>query len=144
MEMGSPFIKRAALAKLIGFCIGLIGFFIIPSLWPGESMWLRVGFLMWYTTFGAIIGVLGLVDYHPFLKFPMPFWVRGIVFGCWLNLVLVFLMHDKLTVLMQALPSPLGAFQSPFWIVLEGAVIGLLIDGVVTKCCGEGRALVQN
>jgi len=46
-----------------------------------------------------MIGVLGLFGHHPLLKFRLPFWFRGLVFGAWFNLVLVFLMHDKLSVL---------------------------------------------
>ena len=103
MDMNSYILKRVGIAKMIGLIIGLAAFLIMPSIWPSESMWLRVGILMWYTTFGAMIGVLGLFDKHPLFKFRMPFWFRGPIFGAWLNLVLAFLMHDKLVVLM---PQP--------------------------------------
>jgi hypothetical protein len=138
MDMNSYILKRVGTAKTIGLVIGLAGFLMIPSVWPSESMWLRVGILMWYTTFGAMIGVLGLFDYHPLLKFRMPFWFRGPVFGAWLNLVLAFLMHDKLAVLIPQLGGILAGLKSPFWIVLEGAVLGLLIDLIATKVAGEG------
>jgi hypothetical protein len=138
MDMNSYIIKRVGIAKALGLVVGLAGFLMIPSIWPSESMWLRVGLLMWYTTFGVVIGVFGLFDQHPWLKFRMPFWFRGLVFGAWLNLVLAFLMHDKLTVLMPQLEGVLGGFQSPFWIVPEGALLGLLIDGIATKFAGEG------
>jgi hypothetical protein len=138
MDMNSYILKRVGIAKAIGLVIGLAGFLMIPSIWPAEGMWLRVGILMWYTTFGAVIGVLGLFDYHPMLKFRMPFWFRGPVFGAWLNLVLAFMMHDKLVVLMPQLEGILAGFKSPFWIVAEGAVIGLLIDAVATTVAGEG------
>ncbi len=136
MDMNSYILKRVGIAKMIGLIIGLAAFLIMPSIWPSESMWLRVGILMWYTTFGAMIGVLGLFDEH--LKFRMPFWFRGPVFGAWLNLVLAFLMHDKLALLMPQLEGVLGGFQSPFWIVPEGALLGLLIDGVATGFAGDG------
>ena len=138
MDLNTYIIKRVGVAKIIGLVIGLAGFFMIPSIWPAEGMWLRVGILLWYTTFGAVIGVFGLFDYHPMLKFRMPFWFRGPVFGAWLNLVLAFMMHDKLMVLMPQLEGILAGFKSPFWIVAEGAVIGLLIDGVATTVAGEG------
>jgi len=138
MDMNSYIIKRVGTAKMIGLVIGLAGFLMVPSIWPSESMWLRVGLLLWYTTFGAVIGIFGLIDEHPLFKFRMHFWFRGPVFGAWLNLVLAFLMHDKLMVLMPQLEGALGGFQSPFWIVPEGAVLGLLIDGIATRVAGEG------
>lgn len=138
MEKNAYLIKRVGTAKILGLIIGLAGFLMMPSIWPDESMWLRVGILFWYGTFGAVIGVFGIFNEHPLLKFRMPFWFRGPLFGAWLNLVLAFLMHDKLVVLMPQLEGILAGFQSPFWIVPEGAVIGLLIDAVATKVAGEG------
>ena len=138
MNSNPYFIKRIGTAKMIGMAFGLLGFFMIPYLWPGESMWLRVGVLLWYTTFGAMIGVVGMFDYHPMLKFRMPFWFRGPVFGAWYNLVLVFLLHDKLSVLLQQAEGAFGGFTNPFWIVPEGAVLGLVIDAAATKIAGEG------
>ncbi len=138
MNLDSYFIKRIGTAKMIGMAFGLLGFFLIPYFWPGQSMWLRVGILLWYTTLGAMIGIMGIFDHHPMLKFRMPFWVRGPVFGAWFNLVLAFLMHDKLGVLMQQLGGVFSGISSPFWIVLEGAVLGLVIDAVATKTAGEG------
>ena len=136
--MNSYFVKRIGTAKMVGMAFGLLGFFLIPYFWPGESMWLRVGILLWYTTLGAMIGIMGIFDRHPMLKFRMPFWFRGPVFGAWANLVLAFLMHDKLSVLMQQLEGAFSGITSPFWIVLEGAVLGLVIDAVTTKFAGEG------
>jgi hypothetical protein len=34
-----------------------------------------------------------------------------------------------------------GALSSPFWFVLEGAVVGLLIDYLATRHGGEGDAV---
>jgi hypothetical protein len=138
MDSNLYFIKRIGSAKMIGMVFGLVGFFMIPSLWPDQSIWLRIGVLLWYTTFGAMIGIVGMFDHHPLLKFRMPCWFRGLVFGAWLNLVLTFLMHDKLSVLMQQLDGVFGGIRSPFWIVLEGAVLGLVIDAAATKIAGEG------
>ncbi len=138
MDTNSYLLKRVGSAKMIGMVIGLAGFLMIPSIWPNESVWLRIGILLWYTTFGAIIGIMGIFDRHPLLKCRLPFWFRGPVFGAWLNLVLAFLMHDKLMVLMPQLEGILAGFKSPFWIVAEGAAAGLIIDAIATKFAGEG------
>ena len=113
MDMNTYIIKRVGTAKMVGFLIGLIAFLMIPSIWPSESMWLRVGILLWYGTFGAFIGIIGLFNEHPMFKFRMPFWFRGPVFGAWLNLVLAFLMHDKLAVLIPQLGGTLGGIEKP-------------------------------
>ena len=141
MDMNTYIIKRVGTGKALGLLIGLAGFLMIPSIWPSENMWLRVGILMWYTTFGAIIGVFGLFNEHPMFKFRMPFWFRGPIFGAWFNLVLAFLMHDKLAVLIPQLGGAFAGLKSPFWIVLEGAILGLLIDGITTRVAGEGMPI---
>lgn len=138
MDTDSYIIKRVGTAKAIGLVVGLAAFFLVPRVWPDESIWLRVGLLTWYATFGAFIGVLGFFNENPLLKFKLPFWFRGIVFGAWLNLVLAFLMHDKLTVLVPMIGGVFSGLKSPFWIVLEGAIVGLVIDAVATKFGGEG------
>jgi len=138
MDTNSYILKRIGSAKIVGMVVGLIGFVMIPYFWPGEGMWLRVGILMWYTTVGAVIGILGLIDHHPLFKFRLTFWFRGPVVGIWFNLVLAFLMYDKLSLLMQQLEGAFGGITSPFWIVAEGAVVGLIIDMVATKFAGEG------
>ena len=89
MNTDSYFIKRIGTAKMIGMAFGILGFILIPYFWPGESMWLRVGILLWYTTLGAMIGIMGIFDHHPMLKFSMPFWVRGPLFVAFFNLLLV-------------------------------------------------------
>lgn len=138
MEPYSYLLKRVGIAKAMGLAVGLLGFFMVPVVWPGESMWLRAGVLLWYTTFGALIGVFGLFDYHPLLRFRMPFWFRGLFFGAWFNFTLTVLMHDKFAVLLAEAGGVLANFDSPFWIVAEGSVVGLLIDGVTTYVAGEG------
>jgi len=140
MKSEPSLVKRVGIAKVIGLVIGIIGFFVIPQVWPGADMWFRVGFLAWYTTFGAMIGILGMINYHPLLKIAMPFWFRGIVFGAWFNLVATLLAHEKITAFLEGLE--VLSLQSPFWFVLEGAVVGLVIDGIATRFGGEGKELL--
>jgi hypothetical protein len=138
MDPNTYLIKRIGTAKSLGFVVGLVAFFLVPVIWPGESLWLRFGVLMWYTTFGAMVGVLGLFDFHPMLKIRLSFWFRGLVFGAWFNFVLAVLMHDRFSVLLAEMGGVLAHFDNPFWIVAEGAVLGLLIDGITTLVAGEG------
>lgn len=132
------FVKRLGLAKLFGFIVGMLAFIFISLLWPDETLMFRIGFLFWYLTLGAVIGLFGVLDFHPALKLRMPFWVRGPWVGAWFNFVLVFLLHDKL---LQPF-ALFGISLNPFWLVLEGAVVGLLIDWLATKFGGEGKVLL--
>jgi hypothetical protein len=139
MRSEPSLVVRVGIAKVIGLVIGLIGFFVIPRIWPGADIWFRLGFLAWYTTFGAMIGILGMITFHPLLKITMPFWFRGIVFGAWFNLVAALLAHEQIAAFLKALDFGL---ESPFWFVLEGAILGLVIDAAATRFGGEGKTLL--
>jgi hypothetical protein len=138
MDTNHYILMRLGAAKMVGLVVGLVAFFMIPAVWPEGGMWLRVGVLLWYTTVGAVIGVFGLISHHPMFGFRMTWWFRGLFVGAWFNLVLAFLMRDELEILMQQLGGVFGGLSSPFWVVLEGAVIGLIIDAIATRIAGEG------
>lgn len=138
----SGVMKRIAVGKLVGFIIGLLGFFLLPYIYPETSSMLKWGVLFWYTTFGAIIAAFGVFTYHPVLKISMPWWFRGPFIGAWLNLVLTFFAYQQFEQIMLAVFGEGGVMQSPFWFVLEGAIFGWLIDYLATKCGGEGEATV--
>ena len=136
-------ITRIGIAKGAGLAFGLIGFFLLPYYMPDVSLFIRWGVLLWYTTFGAIIGVFGVITWHPVLKLPMPWWFRAPLVGGWLNFVLVFFTFEKLENFMLAVFGEQGLLMSPFWVVLEGAVIGLVIGYLATRFGGEGAVLLE-
>ena len=135
-------ITRIAIGKLIGFIVGLIGFFSMPILLPEASELLRWGILLWYTTLGAIVGVFGVLTWHPVLQLPLPWWFRAPLLGSWMNFVLTFFAYDDMQAMMISLFGEGGALSSPFWFVLEGALIGLLIGFFATRFGGEGSETV--
>ena len=136
-------ITRIAVGKAVGFVIGLAGLLTLPYFWP-EAGWLfRWGILLWYTTVGAVIGMFGVYTRHPVLKLPLPWWLRATIIGAWMNFVLVFFAYDQME---AALLSMLGAeswLTSPFWFVLEGALVGLVIGYLATRIGGEGPETLQ-
>ena len=136
-------VLRIAIGKVIGLVIGLIGFIILPLIMPEADPYLRWGVLLWYITFGAIIGVFGVFTYHPVLKLPMPWWVRAPLMGAWLNFVLSLIAYDKLLLVMQAVFGEGGFIASPFWLAAEGTFFGFLIGYFATKFGGEGQALLK-
>ena len=141
---GNPsLITRIAVGKGIGFAFGLVGLIFLPYFLPDIGWMPRLGILFWYTTVGAIIGMFGVMTWHPVLRLPMPWWFRASVLGAWMNFVLVFFAHELMAEMMVAVFGEGGALQSPFWFVAEGALIGLVIGYFATKLGGEGAATVQ-
>ena len=131
-------ITRIVVGKGIGALVGLAGFLLLPVLWPeGDLLLLRWGILLWYTTMGAVIGAFGVLNYHPVLQLPLPWWVRAPLVGGWMNFVLVFFTYDLMAAAIQGM---LGMALSPFWFVAEGAIVGAVIGWLATKFGGEGKA----
>lgn len=91
---------------------------------------------------GAIIGVFGVITYHPILKLPYPWWFRAPLLGAWMNFVLVFFAYDVMQSMMVVMFGENGALISPFWFITEGAMIGLIIGFFATRFGGEGEKTV--
>ena len=136
---GNPsLMTRIAVGKTLGLVIGVIAFVTIPLFLPEADLWLRWGILLWYITFGAIIGLFGVFSYHPLLKLPLPWWIRASFMGAWLNFVLVFFAHKEMSAMMIGVFGEHGALTSPFWFAAEGAILGLIIGYFATRFGGEG------
>jgi len=136
-------ITRIAIGKSIGLAFGLIGFIFLPFFLPEAGWMIRWGILLWYTTLGAIVGVFGVITYHPILKLPLPWWFRAPLIGGWMNFVLTFFAYDVMQQMLVFMFGQDGLFSSPFWFVLEGALIGLIIGYVATRFGGEGKEAVD-
>jgi hypothetical protein len=136
---GKPsLVTRIAIGKTVGFAFGLIGFLMLPHILPEANPMLRWGFLLWYTTLGAIIAIFGVFTWHPVLQVPIPWWVRAPLLGAWMNFVLTLMIHDQLRQFSVSLFGPDSVLTSPFWFVAEGAVVGLAIGYACTRIGGEG------
>ena len=133
---------RIAIGKGIGFLFGLAGFLLFPYFIPDSGWLLRWGILFWYITVGCVIGVFGVVSYHPVLKLPMPWWFRSTLVGAWMNFVLVFFAYDVMADMIVAMFGEGGLIASPFWFTVEGAIIGLVIGYFATRFGGEGEETV--
>ena len=125
-----------------GLVFGLIGFFLLPYFWPESDILLRLGVLFWYITVGAFIGVFGVMNWHPIICMPMPWWFRAPWIGAWMNFVLTFFAYDAMKAMMVATFGADGPLASPFWFTAEGAVVGFVIGYFVTRFGGEGKETV--
>ncbi len=141
---GNPsLITRITIGKTIGFIVGLLGFFILPYFMPDAHWTVRWGVLFWYTTIGAIIGILGVFTRHPVLQLPMPWWIRAPFLGGWMNFVLTLFIYEQIEGAMIKFMGGPGMLSSPFWLVLEGAIVGLIIGFFATTFGGEGKKTVE-
>ena len=131
-------VTRIAIGKSMGLAFGLIGFLMLPYVLPEADPMMRWGFLLWYTTLGAIIAIFGIFTSHPVLQLPLPWWFRAPFIGGWMNFVLTLLMYEDLRDFSLSLFGPGSLFTSPFWFVAEGAVVGLVIGYACTRVGGEG------
>ncbi len=137
-------VTRVAIGKAIGLVLGIIGYFMLPLFMPDPGWQLQLGILFWYATVGAFIGVFGAFTWHPILHLPMPWWFRAPLIGGWMNFLLALFAWDDLQIMMVYTFGPDGVFVSPFWIVAEGLLVGLLIGYVATKLGGEGKAIMDS
>ncbi len=136
-------VTRIAIGKAVGLVFGLIGFIALPYFWPDASLLLRTGILFWYITLGAVIGVFGVMTYHPILRLPLPWWIRSPLIGGWMNFVLTFFAYDAMQTMLVAMFGYDGVLKSPFWFVAEGAIIGLIMGFLATHYGGEGKDIVD-
>lgn len=129
---------RIAVGKSTGLIIGGAGFFLLPMFWPDAGLMLRWGVLLWYITMGGIIGIAGVLNWHPILRCPMPWWFMGPFMGAWMNFVLSLFAYEQMSAVLVYTFGPDSLFSSPYWFVLEGALIGLLMGYLATRFGGEG------
>ncbi|MBT8472128.1 MAG: hypothetical protein KJN99_05955 [Marinicaulis sp.] len=133
---GKPsLLTRITVAKLAGFALGVWGFFALPA-YGVDDMRLRIGFLFWYVSIGAFIAIAGVMTYHPLLKLRMPWWFIGPWIGAWMNFILIMFAWDNFASLMAQVDFM--GLTSPWWGVVEGAVVGLVLGGLATLFGGEG------
>ncbi len=134
---------RIAIGKGIGFIFGLAGLILLPFFLPDADWQLRFGLLLWYTTLGAIIGVFGVLTYHPILKLPFRWWFRAPFMGAWMNFVLTFFAFDVMKEMTLVIFGKTDTFSTVFWFTLEGAIVGFIIGYFATKFGGEGKETVD-
>lgn len=132
---------RITIAKSIGALAGLIGVIVIPLYYPAANWQFLLGILFWYTTLGALIGLGGVLNWHKVLNMPLPWWFRGALYGAFWNLLLVLLMPEKLSEITKAVDFM--SLTSPWWFMLEGAIIGLIMDWTATRFASEGHECVE-
>ena len=143
MIQNPSLITRIAIGKSIGLIVGIIGLIVVPLIAPQVTFMTRIGILFWYTTIGGIIGIFGIFTKHPALKLPLPWWFRSTLIGAWMNCVLTLIAYDKLHEILASIVGINNIFANPFWFVLEGAIVGLVIGYFTTRFGGQGVDIIN-
>jgi len=137
--MKHTLLNRIKVGKFIGFLAGGIVFFGSPFFGIDLDTRFGLGLWMFYITLGAMIGFMGMYDHHPMFKFKMPFWFRGIILGVSMHLLLVLLAYDNILQMMNQMDLSSYSMESPYWALLDGAILGYIMAFFTTKYAGEGK-----
>ena len=139
MNMKHSLWNRIVVGKTIGFLIGGLVLLLMPLMGMPLDLKFAIGLWLFYIIMGAVTAFMGIFDRHPILKFKMPFWFSGIVIGLTMHLILILLSYDQWVLMMNQIDFM--GLQSPFWALIDGSIIGLLMSWVEKKMAGEGPNL---
>ncbi|MEA3323108.1 MAG: hypothetical protein U9Q12_02705 [Patescibacteria group bacterium] len=139
--MNEKLIQRATLSKGIGALIGIFVFIFLPYMWPDVTMHMRIGMFVGFTFLGGTIAVTGIFTQIPALNLKLTAAIRGALIGGSFMLVLVLISYDLLVMYMRTATVFQGL--SPYWMIVDGIIIGAIIDIIATKKVGEGKELCQ-
>jgi hypothetical protein len=142
MPVTPSLVTRIAVGKLAGLAIGAAGYAMLPMFAPEAPQMLRWGVMLWYLTLGGLIGVAGVMTRHPVLRIPLPWWLTATALGAWMNFVLTLMIHDQAAMIAAAAFGAGSPLANPFWLVLEGAIVGLFIGWLAHLAGGEGPETV--
>ncbi len=75
---------------------------------------------------------------------PSTTWavIRAPLLGAWMNFVLTFFAYDTMKDMLVAMFGAEAVLTSPFWLTLEGAIIGVFGGYLATRFGGEGAETV--
>lgn len=129
----TPLMSRTAIAKTLGFVAGLIGFFGTRNVAPTADPMLAWAILFLFLTIGGLIGVIGTVRRIPLFEFNFSPLLRGGFMGGWVTLVCVFFGFNMLSDAFKTIAYLPTFMQSPWWFILDGVIVGAVIDVIASR-----------
>ncbi|QSH39674.1 hypothetical protein JXR01_01545 [Candidatus Kaiserbacteria bacterium] len=132
---------RIFIGVLIGLVVGIVAILALPTF--GFSLFSMFGFgtLLVFILMGLTLGLVGMFDTHPIFGFTMRWWIRGAVAGFLFTLMYILLGYSSLEVVMESNVVAWMGLSSPFWVLIDGTLIGLFMGWMETKFAGEGSSL---
>ena len=121
-----PFIAGITCAKSVAFLLGLLVFVVLSFFEPEISLVKRLALLFWYPTIAGVAAATNALDLTTFKPFCWRWWQRTVLIGAWLNLVVVLFTSDTMQNFSMVVLLSFGQLTSPFWFVMDGAMIGFI------------------
>ena len=137
MTLSDPFVRRIALAKILGVLIGLFAFYMISQHAPNAPEVLPYAFVALYLTVGGMVGAMGYYDAVPIFGFRLHPAVRGGMIGLWLSFVAYLFSWGAIGPAFEGYLGLPPALTHPVWMMIDGALVGALIDCVVSLIYGR-------
>jgi len=132
---------RILVGVLIGLIVGMVYMLMLPALGFEVFSMFGLGTLLMFFFMGAMTALMGQFDRHPLFDFKMSWWARGAAIGGAFMLMYVLLSYESLEIVLQSEVVSWMGLTSPFWAILDGIVIGLIMSWAETKIAGEGPKL---
>ena len=130
---------RLAVSKTLGLVVGLLAVLSLPLIPVETTLEFKIGVILLVMLMSVTIGLFGIFTHHPmFPKWKMPWWFRGSLVGVTYMLMLVLLAKDAIEPFMSINIVVSMGLTSPYWALIDGAIIGAFIGYVTTRLCGEG------
>lgn len=137
------FLWRSVLSKLLGLSLGLVGAVYMWKLDPSISPYLLAGTLLWFIFEGGLIALMGIITRHPLWKgWTIPAWQRGVIIGLVMHVMLGLFIYDALD-WERVLPMWVPDWDLLVLMAIEGAILGLVWDSLITRATGEGKDLIK-
>lgn len=132
---------RMFVGVLSGLILGIALILLLPVFGFPLLSTFGFGTLVMFILMGMFIGMVGMFDYHPIFGFKMRWWIRGAVAGFLFMLMYILLSYASLEIVMASTLISWTGLSSPFWALIDGIVIGLVVGFLETKIAGEGSNL---
>jgi hypothetical protein len=135
---------RLVVSKSLGAAIGILIVLVLPLIPVETTIEFKIGFVLLVMLMSTFIGLFGVFTHHPlFTNWNFTWWVRGPLVGAIFFLLLVLLAKDELGPFMSLDIVTWTGLTSPYWAILDGMLLGGLIEYITTKLCGEGDLPVK-
>lgn len=133
--------NRIIVGKIIGLIVGILLFILAPILNINIDLYFGLGLVIFYVLLGSTIAFIGLFDKHPVFNFKMSWWFSGIFIGLTFHTMLVLLSYNYLSELLAN--ANLFGLVSPWWALLDGIILGLIMAFSESKIAGSGDLPLQ-
>lgn len=133
MSTFTPTMTRTAIAKSLGFVFGLLGFYGTRTLMPAADPLLAWGVLALFLTIGGVVGIVGVIGHIPLVGWRFPPVIRGAEMGGWFAFLAVLFGYDMIAEAVASVGWIPAAFSSPWWMIVDGMVVGALIDVIASR-----------